>query len=203
MEEVSKKPIVSEEDRYCEEYYRRMTKRGSDGRYVVSLPFKDEAPHGSSLGNSRPSAFAQFLRKETRLLKMAETKAKYDKVLSEYIQLDHMHPAPIFKSDSAHYYFPHHAVIKPAEPEIQDSPKERDYLHQFQNRPKWKTTAENIQNGMLVVVREDNLPPNEWRLGIVENVITGKDALARVADLRTSRGTIRRPICKLIVVPSN
>ena len=114
-------------------------------------------------------------------------------------------------------------LLAPAEPEIQDSPSsiirhwqrlkalhqtfchrwKRDYLHQLQNRPKWKTTEENIQKGMLVVVREDNLPPNEWRLGIVENVITGKDALARVADLRTSRGTIRRPICKLIVLPSN
>ena len=114
-------------------------------------------------------------------------------------------------------------LLAPAEPEIQDSLSfiirhwqrlkalhqtfchrwKRDYLHQLQNRPKWKTTEENIQKGILVVVREDNLPPNEWRLGIVENVITGKDALARVADLRTSRGTIRRPICKLIVLPSN
>ena len=113
--------------------------------------------------------------------------------------------------------------LAPAEPEIQDSPIsitrhwqrlkalhqtfcyrwKRDYLYQLQNRPKWKMTEENIQKGMLVVVREDNLPPNEWRLGIVENVITGKDALAGVADLRTSRGTIRRPICKLIVLPSN
>ena len=74
----------------------------------------------------------------------------------------------------------------------------RDYLHQLQNRPKWKTTEENNKEGMLEVVRDDNLPPNEWRLGIVENVITGKAAFSRVAHIRTRRGTIGRSICTLL-----
>ena len=43
VEELLKKPIVSEEDRCYEEYYRRTTKRGFDDRYVVSFPFKDQA----------------------------------------------------------------------------------------------------------------------------------------------------------------
>ena len=56
---------------------------------------------------------------------------------------------------------------------------------------------------MLVVIREENIPPNSWRLGRVERVIVGKDSLVRVADVRTERGIIRRPIVKLVVLPSN
>ena len=44
---------------------------------------------------------------------------------------------------------------------------------------------------------------NEWRLGRIENVLVGKDSLALVADVRTDRGIIRRPIVKLVILPTN
>ena len=50
-----------------------------------------------------------------------------------------------------------------------------------------------------MIVREDNLSPNEWILGTVETV--RKENMAKVAELRTNGGTIRRPILKLIIVP--
>ena len=76
-----------------------------------------------------------------------------------------------------------------------------EYLHELHTRKKWKTPSENLQVGMMVVVREDNLPPTEWRLGRIHAMILGPDGLARVADVQTVRGIIRRPIVKLVVLP--
>ena len=56
---------------------------------------------------------------------------------------------------------------------------------------------------MVVVIREENLPANEWRLGRIERLVMGKDHLARVADIRTLRGVVRRPIVKWVVLPTN
>ncbi|XP_072375526.1 uncharacterized protein [Diabrotica undecimpunctata] len=33
----------------------------------------------------------------------------------------------------------------------------QDYLTQLQNRPKWRTSLPNLQEGMLVLVKEDNV----------------------------------------------
>ena len=116
VEELPKKPLVSKEDEYCEQYYQQTTRRDPDGRYVVSLPFRNDFPDKISLGNSRSSAFAQFLRNETRLLKSSDVKSEYDRVLVEYKELDHMHfisPPKTEFDTSIHYYLPHHSVIKP------------------------------------------------------------------------------------------
>lgn len=42
QEELHLPPVLSKEDQYCEEFYKRTTTRGEDGRYVVRLPFKKE-----------------------------------------------------------------------------------------------------------------------------------------------------------------
>ena len=40
VEEPPKKAILSDDDRYCEDYFKKTTTRNADGRYVVSLPFR-------------------------------------------------------------------------------------------------------------------------------------------------------------------
>ena len=114
-------------------------------------------------------------------------------------------------------------LLAPPEPEIQNPPVslinrwqrlkalhqlfcvrwKHEYLHELHKRYKWKSPSDNLKEGMLVVIREENLPPNSWRLGRIERVVAGKDSLVRVADVRTERGVIRRPIVKLVVLPSN
>ncbi|XP_075161631.1 uncharacterized protein LOC142234385 [Haematobia irritans] len=76
-----------------------------------------------------------------------------------------------------------------------------DYLKSLQKRYKWKTTTPNIKNDDLVVVMDDLLPPNEWRLGRVQKTFMGSDNNVRVAEIRLSTGTITRPIVKLCVLP--
>ena len=50
----------------------------------------------------------------------------------------------------------------------------------------------------MAVVREENLPLNQWRLGRVEEVFRGKVDLMRVADICTCKGIIRRQVVKLV-----
>ena len=83
---------------------------------MVSLPLRQEFSQESQLDNSRSSAYAQFLRNETRLLKSPTLKADYDKVIQEYAGLGHMEIVTTPKENVAnpgHYYLPHHAVLKP------------------------------------------------------------------------------------------
>ncbi|XP_075152046.1 uncharacterized protein LOC142226066 [Haematobia irritans] len=115
VEDFPKKTFHSSSDRYCETLYTSTTVRDPEGRYVVSLPFKDETSSGKiGIGQSRSSALAQFFRNENRLLRSPELKEEYDRVLMEYISLGHMSKvSPPTPNDMVSYYLPHHAVIKP------------------------------------------------------------------------------------------
>ena len=90
IEDIPSKPCSSAADKYCEEYYTQTTIRGADGRYTVSLPFKENFPYDVCLGKSRPSAHAQFIRNESRLLNTPEVKCTYDQVIQELLDLGHM-----------------------------------------------------------------------------------------------------------------
>nr|XP_041632328.1 uncharacterized protein LOC121502696 [Drosophila kikkawai] len=101
--------LVKETDKLCEDFFVRTTTRSCDGKYIVSLPFKDS--EHIDLGHSRSSALAQFLRNETRLKKEPALKDTYDSVIQEYIDLGHMKPVPP-NTDKINFYLPHHAVFK-------------------------------------------------------------------------------------------
>ncbi|XP_075167783.1 uncharacterized protein LOC142239930 [Haematobia irritans] len=112
-------------------------------------------------------------------------------------------------------------ILAPLDPNIQESPMslvnrwqrlkvihqhfclrwKEEYIKELHNRYKWKRPTENICNDMMVVVRDENLPPNEWRLGRILKVHPGSDGRVRIADVLTERGTITRPVVKLVVLP--
>ncbi|XP_039967877.1 uncharacterized protein LOC120779599 [Bactrocera tryoni] len=59
----------------------------------------------------------------------------------------------------------------------------------------------NMQLNDLVLVHEDNVPPQQWVLGRVVATVEGQDGKGRVADVATKAGTIKRPIHKLALLP--
>ena len=77
-----------------------------------------------------------------------------------------------------------------------------EYLKLLHKRYKWKTPRSDIQINDLVVVKDELLPPQEWRLGRVLNVYKGPDSLTRVVDIKTQNGIIIRPIVKICVLPT-
>lgn len=76
-----------------------------------------------------------------------------------------------------------------------------EYITTLQERPKWQQLKVNIKPGDLVVIKEPNLPPTKWLLGRIEAVNPGADKQTRVATVRTSAGTLMRPITKLALLP--
>lgn len=78
-----------------------------------------------------------------------------------------------------------------------------EYLTDLQNHYKWQQPHRNLKVDDMVLIHEDNLPPMKWVTGRVINVIKGSDGYARVADIKTSTTTLRRPVAKLALLPLN
>ncbi|XP_065362051.1 uncharacterized protein LOC135955621 [Calliphora vicina] len=78
-----------------------------------------------------------------------------------------------------------------------------EYLKELHRRTKWKYPQRDLKVGDLVVIRQDNLPPNEWRLGRIEKTHVGQDSKVRSADVRTASGIFTRPIVKLVLLPKS
>lgn len=77
-----------------------------------------------------------------------------------------------------------------------------EYLHSLQQRSKWTTQHNNVTPGTLVLVKDDNIPPLQWKVAIVEDIHPGADGLVRVVTLRTPSGRYKRPITKLCPLPT-
>ena len=79
----------------------------------------------------------------------------------------------------------------------------RDYLNTLQQRGKWTTSSPNLSPGDLVIMKEDNIPPLQWKLARVIDIHPGQDSITRVVSLRTANGTKKRPITKLCLLPKS
>ncbi|XP_043263933.1 uncharacterized protein LOC122404103 [Colletes gigas] len=77
----------------------------------------------------------------------------------------------------------------------------RDYLTHLQNRYKWRTAQKTLKLNDLVLVQNPLLPPNQWEMGRVEEVFTGRDGNARVVKIRTAKSIFTRPITRLCKLP--
>lgn len=77
-----------------------------------------------------------------------------------------------------------------------------EYLHQLQQRNKWRTTSPTTFGpGTLVLIKDDNLPPLRWRLGRIVELHTGADRITRVVSIKTSEGLTKRPLTKICILP--
>lgn len=74
---------------------------------------------------------------------------------------------------------------------------QREYIGELQQRKKWRTDTARLNVGDMVLLQEDGVPPMQWRLGRVARLFPGPDGVARVADVNTVRGCVRRPFTRL------
>ena len=51
--------------------------------------------------------------------------------------------------------------------------------------------------GEVVLVGEDGVKRNRWKMGRIEKLIKGKDGVIRGASIRTKNGTVGRPLQKI------
>lgn len=76
-----------------------------------------------------------------------------------------------------------------------------EYLSLLQQRTKWKQSCDNLQPGNMVLLKEENLAPLQWRLGRVLEVHPGPDQKTRVVSVQTNVGIVKRSVQKLCVLP--
>ncbi|KAJ0181414.1 hypothetical protein K1T71_003499 [Dendrolimus kikuchii] len=76
-----------------------------------------------------------------------------------------------------------------------------EYIFWLQNKTKWHSSKGELVEGALVVIKEKNTPPLMWLLGRIERVVPGNDGVARVADIRTKKGVIRRAFNSICCLP--
>lgn len=72
------------------------------------------------------------------------------------------------------------------------------YLSSLNQRTKWLKTQPNLKEGMLVLLKDDNVPSLHWPVGRVSKVYPGADQRVRVVDVRTKTGIYRRSISKIV-----
>lgn len=77
----------------------------------------------------------------------------------------------------------------------------REYLHTLQQRLKWLDPGSSITPNQLVAIKDERLPPLQWRLARVEKLHPGSDGISRVATVRTANGAVKRPLVKLCPLP--
>lgn len=89
----------------------------------------------------------------------------------------------------------------------------KEFLQGLQLRKKWTKPQRNLQKGDIVMLKDENVPRNSWRLARVQDVFPSKDCLVRKVKLaiasssldkqgRRIGGThyLERPIHKLVLI---
>ena len=77
-----------------------------------------------------------------------------------------------------------------------------EYLTELNQLRKWTEVRDNLQEGDVVLVAEDNTRKLDWKLGKVEEVYPGRDGLVRSVLVRTKSGLMRRPVQRLRLLES-
>ncbi|XP_065356301.1 uncharacterized protein LOC135950699 [Calliphora vicina] len=72
-----------------------------------------------------------------------------------------------------------------------------EYLTTLQQRYKWKFPSENLKEGSVVLIKDDNTHPASWPLARVAEIHSGKDGKVRLATLKLANNTLKRHINKL------
>lgn len=77
------------------------------------------------------------------------------------------------------------------------------YISELQQRTKWFKNQDSLKLNDLVLIKGNRLPPLKWALGRIQHLYPDKDGTVRVADVRTSKGTVKRSFAKLCPLPIN
>ena len=102
------KKLLTPEESYCEDLFRKTTKRDASGRIIVQLPFNEFIVE---LGTNWSNALRQFFYQESQRLKDPVYNELYCKYINEMISSGHMSEVSGNGKTEGHY-LPHHGVVK-------------------------------------------------------------------------------------------
>lgn len=72
----------------------------------------------------------------------------------------------------------------------------------LQSRQKWSKTKRNFEVDDIVLVKEDKIPRNRWKMGRISEVFQSGDGLIRSASVCLSpcKTSLHRPVTKLVLL---
>ena len=72
----------------------------------------------------------------------------------------------------------------------------KEYLRKLRQRHnlKHKTRDQDLKQGDVVIIKGDDRNRNKWKLGVVDQMIKGKDDVVRAVRLRAGKSFLERPI---------
>ena len=114
-EEIINEKSCSPDEQSCEEYYANTTPQDSSGRSIVKHPWKNsENLYSSQLEKSYTPALRALHRLQANFAKDEKLNISYTEFMKQYIDLDHMSPAPNVDSQTnpSSCFLPHHGVWK-------------------------------------------------------------------------------------------
>ena len=82
----------------------------------------------------------------------------------------------------------------------------REYLQYLQLRSKWQRKEREMRVGDVVLLTDINTPRNDWRKGVIMEVMISGDGYVRTAKLKTGKGVdgaesvLVRPVHKLVLL---
>lgn len=91
----------------------------------------------------------------------------------------------------------------------------KEFLLSLQTRQKWTRPRKNLQVNDIVIVKDDDIPRNQWKMGRVIEAIPDQDGLVRKVMLDIASpsltlegkrnqqlSTLERPVHKLVLLMS-
>ncbi|KAJ8980427.1 hypothetical protein NQ317_018819 [Molorchus minor] len=125
----------------------------------------------------------------------------------EHLSLYHAGPQALFYSVREKYWpvagrkLAHKTLIQNVQQHFWQR-WQKAYISELQQRCKWKQAQASLKlNDLVVLIKEDNIPPKQWKLGRICKLFPGRDCVCRVADVKTASGILRRAFSKLCIVP--
>ncbi|KAJ8879676.1 hypothetical protein PR048_020284 [Dryococelus australis] len=76
-----------------------------------------------------------------------------------------------------------------------------EYLSRLQNRPKWWIKKDNLHIGDMMILKDEQLPAQQWKIGRIVNTFPGDDGLAWTATEKPAFGEFKQPVVKTVLLP--
>ena len=109
VEEVPNVCKWTKDEIQCDKHFQETHSRDNSGRYIVNLPFKQDA---KPLGESREIAISRFKQLERRISRTPVLMQNYVNFMNDYVSLGHMEKVPDHEVNTLepNYYIPHHCI---------------------------------------------------------------------------------------------
>ena len=75
-----------------------------------------------------------------------------------------------------------------------------EYIPTLQERKKWQRPEQNIKEGDIVLLVDENTARCHWPRGMITETFPSDDELVRKVKVKTQNSSFERPVHKLILL---